>query len=517
MNAASNDSQAARRPGGLLAAEIDESLVPIIEAILQRHRAVTLDTITDILQDEEPLHDDWDQAAEDMIEDQWQKSERKKSSDHVGTRRTNDDPLRELWRVCVRFFRQAPPILLSSYNRLQFVPKRNRSILSYHLFTNEGCKAISDLVVHTVWQQDHRPFVHTLIYAANCRVGGRSNFRWLPFPDAPCPVLRSLSATLQSFDDDELPKTIHKLHIDARNAAIEEREEPSVFSDLMYGIGESTTVEKFPSKHELDLLRHNIIPFRITDVECIQKTIDAFAYSDERVSYSVKAVADAFRLLKRDEVPTRDQLRELDARACKQILRIVARPDREQPASRSGPSTRDIERVASRSRSPRPSPDISDAIIRSRHRSHSDRDSPPTSPQRSVRPRRGQATSSAQAARYSTSSRSTEISHRRSQRDPSTLMEQLASAGPGSIQHERDRAPHVGAQDRFIEELKSSVESQKTEIQNLSKRLTETDGKVERHESLIRSLQEENRVLKQQLTRYVTGTESDSPSQHSEA
>ncbi|TXB99189.1 hypothetical protein FocTR4_00012477 [Fusarium oxysporum f. sp. cubense] len=499
MNAASNDSQAARRPGGLLAAEIDESLVPIIEAILQRHRAVTLDTITDILQDEEPLHDDWDQAAEDMIEDQWQKSERKKSSDHVGTRRTNDDPLRELWRVCVRFFRQAPPILLSSYNRLQFVPKRNRSILSYHLFTNEGCKAISDLVVHTVWQQDHRPFVHTLIYAANCRVGGRTNFRWLPFPDAPCPVLRSLSATLQSFDDDELPKTIHKLHIDARNAAIEEREEPSVFSDLMYGIGESTTVEKFPSKHELDLLRHNIIPFRITDVECIQKTIDAFAYSDERVSYSVKAVADAFRLLKRDEVPTRDQLH------------------REQPASRSGPSTGDTERVASRSRSPPPSPDISDAIIRSRHRSHSDRDSPPTSPQRSVRPRRGQATSSAQVARYSTSSRSTEISHRRSQRDPSTLMEQLASAGPGSIQHERDRAPHVGAQDRFIEELKSSVESQKTEIQNLSKRLTETDGKVERHESLIRSLQEENRVFKQQLTRYVTGTESDSPSQHSEA
>ncbi|WKT48468.1 hypothetical protein QSH57_013398 [Fusarium oxysporum f. sp. vasinfectum] len=69
----------------------------------------------------------------------------------------------------------------------------------------------------------------------------------------------------------------------------------------------------------------------------------------------------------------------------------------------------------------------------------------------------------------------------------------------------------MGAQDRFIEELKSSVESQKTEIQNLSKRLTETDRKVEGHESRIRSLQEENRVLKQQLTRYVTGTQSDSP------
>ncbi|KAJ4076617.1 hypothetical protein NW761_012697 [Fusarium oxysporum] len=469
MNTTNNDPQAARRPGRPLAAEIDESLVPIIETVLQRHRAVTLDAMTDILQDGDSLiNDDWDQVDEDEIEAKWQRSERKKSSNHVGTRKKNDDPLRDLWRVCVRFFKQTPPVLLSPYNRLQFVPKieKDSAALSCLLFTKGACNAIADLILHTVWQQDHRPFIHTLIYAANCR----------------------------SFKGKELPKTVHQLHIYARNAAIEEREEPSIFSDLMYGIGESATVEKSPSMRELDLLRHNIIPFRITDVECIQKTIDAFAYSDERVSYSVKSVADAFKLLKRDEVPTRYQLR------------------REQPASRSGPSTRDTERVASRSRSPRQSPDISQALIRSRHRSHSDRDSPPTSPQRSVRPCRGQATSSAQVARYSTSFPSTEISHRRSQRHRSPLGEQFASAGPGSIQHERDRAPpHMGAQDRFIEELKSSVESQKTEIQNLSKRLTETDRKVEGHESRIRSLQEENRVLKQQLTRYVTGTQSDSP------
>lgn len=46
----------------------------------------------------------------------------------------------------------------------------------------------------------------------------------------------------------------------------------------------------------------------------------------------------------------------------------------------------------------------------------------------------------------------------------------------------------MGAQDRFIDELKPSVESQKTKIQNLSKHLTGTDGKVE---SLIRILQRE--------------------------
>ncbi|EXM26243.1 hypothetical protein V3481_013961 [Fusarium oxysporum f. sp. vasinfectum] len=122
MNTTNNDPQAARRPGRPLAAEIDESLVPIIETVLQRYRAITLDAMTDILQDGDSLiNDDWDQADEDEIEAKWQRSERKKSSDHVGTRKKNDDPLRDLWRVCVRFFKQTPPVLFSPYNRLQFV------------------------------------------------------------------------------------------------------------------------------------------------------------------------------------------------------------------------------------------------------------------------------------------------------------------------------------------------------------------------------------------------------------
>ncbi|KAG6986167.1 hypothetical protein FocnCong_v004622 [Fusarium oxysporum f. sp. conglutinans] len=422
MNTTNNDPQAARRPGRPLAAEIDESLVPIIETVLQRHRAVTLDAMTDILQDGDSLiNDDWDQVDEDEIEAKWQRSERKKSSNHVGTRKKNDDPLRDLWRVCVRFFKQTPPVLLSPYNRLQFVPKieKDSAALSCHLFTKGACNAIADLILHTVWQQDHRPFIHTLIYAANCRVGGTINFRWLPFPDAPCPVLQ--------------------------NAAIEEREEPSIFSDLMYGIGESATVEKSPSMRELDLLRHNIIPFRITDVECIQKTIDAFAYSDERAESNQPA----------DQAHPRETPNEwlVDLAALASLLIFLKRL--------FDPATDHIQTETRLLPLPR---DRSDRAV-----------------------------------------------------DKPLLLlklpgEQFASAGPGSIQHERDRAPpHMGAQDRFIEELKSSVESQKTEIQNLSKRLTETDRKVEGHESRIRSLQEENRVLKQQLTRYVTGTQSDSP------
>ncbi|PCD30473.1 hypothetical protein BFJ63_vAg11178 [Fusarium oxysporum f. sp. narcissi] len=112
---------------------------------------------------------------------------------------------------------------------------------------------------------------------------------------------------------------------------------------------------------------------------------------------------------------------------------------------------------------------------------HIPTETPPTSPQRSVRPRREPAISSAQVPGTPHPPLA-----------PKSLIEGAVCVGWTWLnQQERDRTPHMGAQDRFIDELKPSVESQKTKIQNLSKRLTGTDGKVEGHESLIRILQRE--------------------------
>ncbi|KAF4414966.1 hypothetical protein FACUT_13800 [Fusarium acutatum] len=103
-----------------------------------------------------------------------------------------------------------------------------------------------------------------------------------------------------------------------------------------------------------------------------------------------------------------------------------------------------------------------------------------------------------------TSFRSTEMSHRGSQRERSPPRRQPASYRLGSTQEGRNRAPsHAGAQDRLIKELKANFESQKTDIRNLSKRITEIDRKVEEQGGLIKTLKEENRILKQQLDLYV--------------
>ncbi|SCV54018.1 uncharacterized protein FFB14_13426 [Fusarium fujikuroi] len=119
MNSANDQAQTVKRSGRRSAADIDENLIPIAEAILRSHHSVPLHEMTDILRDGDSLiNEDWKQDDEDAIEARWQASRRKKSSDHVGTRDKNDGPLRDLWRVCVRFFKQMPPVLLSPFNRL---------------------------------------------------------------------------------------------------------------------------------------------------------------------------------------------------------------------------------------------------------------------------------------------------------------------------------------------------------------------------------------------------------------
>ncbi|KAF5644470.1 hypothetical protein F52700_2469 [Fusarium sp. NRRL 52700] len=483
MSAASDDSQHATKSDRLSVGNIDESILLIVEAILQRHRPATPDMITDILQDGDSLMNE----DEDGIQAKWQRSERKKSSDQIGTRSTDDDPLRDLWHVCIRFLKQTPPVLFSPFNRLQFVPEieDDSAVFSCHLLSEEACHAIADLIVHPVWQQDHRYFINVLLYTANLRVGGKINFRWLPLPHVDCPVLQALNARLQSMEDEQLPQTIHQLHRQVDVAAIEDRHEPSFFSDLMISISGFVNVEKSPTMRELELLRHNIIPFRITDLECIQKVLDAFAYSDERVGVGlyVKDVADALKVLRKDEEPTEDQLRELDARACKRMLRMVARPD--IYASQSEQLARTT--AARRSCSPRPSPESRSGAVRCR--------SPVRQPPTLLRPLNPISVPPASSSQV-TPSRPTEMSHWGMQHEHNPLREEPESTRPSSTQGGQNRAPsHATVQDRLLEELRASFESQKTDLRKLSR-------KVEEQGSLIKALQEDNRILKQKLDQY---------------
>ncbi|RKL48134.1 hypothetical protein BFJ70_g2491 [Fusarium oxysporum] len=83
-------------------------------------------------------------------------------------------------------------------------------------------------------------------------------------------------------------------------------------------------------------LRNGVVPFNGSDLVTMKKAIDSMASTDPRIGYPVRAAYDAFKAAKdTDDVLLRKRLREFDARACKQVLRMADRPDNRGAASLS--------------------------------------------------------------------------------------------------------------------------------------------------------------------------------------
>ncbi|KAG9498446.1 hypothetical protein J7337_009251 [Fusarium musae] len=307
--------------------------------LYEQNEKITLDTVEGIIGDAEPvIRGRWDQQSEDQMQAQWQTSLRKKSSEVIGTRGKNDFNYRELWRFCLRFLQQAPPIMLSPLNRLQFVPKRNLSLKTNHLFTLTACLDLTQLVIHPIWEQNYRRFIDTLHYAATYRVGALQNFDWTFFDEDCCPALQILNGNLMAVEGPQLPHTVHKLHVDARNVVVASGETPSVFSNLLCRIGELATVSEIPSANERAQLANGVVPFNGSDLEVMKMAIDSLAPTEPKIGYPVRAVYDAFRAARdTPDVLLRERLREFDAQT-------------QEAASQPGSSVPNPGRVARRPR-----------------------------------------------------------------------------------------------------------------------------------------------------------------------
>ncbi|KAF5538302.1 hypothetical protein FPHYL_12546 [Fusarium phyllophilum] len=357
MSAPNNNPPPPPKKAGRAKREIDDRLLESIEAIYADNAEVTLEMVDEIIGDGDPLGDEeWDQAAEDRMIARWEASSRKKSSDKVGTRGNNDDFLREVWRFSLRFMKQAPPIMLSPINGLQFIPTRQKSNfeISSDLFTQAACVTMAQLVVHPVWGGNHRPFVDALIFAALCRVDAKTNISLSLWWPAQCPVIQGLNARLAEAANtgQPLPDTLRKLHIAERETVHGRGDEPeeSIFSEALFHIGKNVVAES-ASKPEQAQLREGIVPFQGKDLNAVKKGLDDMALAVGPMPFSVDDIHAAFKFVgHRGEIPSRLQLRSLDARACKQVFRL---------SERLG-SHLDRFPIRSRSRSPRPS-DLNDS------------------------------------------------------------------------------------------------------------------------------------------------------------
>ncbi|KAF5974279.1 hypothetical protein FBULB1_7837 [Fusarium bulbicola] len=335
---ASNNNPPPKKAGRQPKIELDDRLTSFVEARYADNDRVTPEMVTQIIGDGDPVgdgNDGWDQAAEDRMIARWEESSRKKSSDKVGTRGNNDDPLREVWRFSLRFMKQAPPIMLSPINGLQFMPAHQKGssfALSCDLFTLAACGTLSKLVVHPLWSGDYRPFLDALIFAALCRVDARANIRLSLRWPRDCPVIQELNTRLEEAANthEVLPKTLDKLHVAARETVYGNgnKDQESVFSEALFRIGK-TAVAESPSAAELAQLSEGIVPFQSKDLDVIRKAIDELASTDDRIQFSVEEVHAAYKYVgHRGEIPSRQLLQSLDARACKQVFRMTERPGR---------------------------------------------------------------------------------------------------------------------------------------------------------------------------------------------
>ncbi|KAF5537032.1 hypothetical protein FNAPI_11539 [Fusarium napiforme] len=308
---------------------IPDSVLELTRTMLEQNPPVDEVTVNRILGDLQPHFDSkWTQAMEDEVQRKFQASGHPESSGAFYS--AHFRPLCELWRVSFRIFRQAPPMMLSHLNSIQFVsqlPTRNPS--SQYVFTNAACQQLSALMVHPVWQQTSRLFLEALAFAGICRLAGRRDLR-LRFnnKDKTCPALRRLNEELDSLNGDQLRLTLHEAHKEAREAALTRGDQPSAFSDLLFRIGQIAAQHQ-PSDAEEAALGNMIVPFNLQDAQVLAGAIDGMDWKDPAFAYKVTEVYEAFKH-ERDpyEMPHMSQLHDFHVRAVKQAMRIESCPDR---------------------------------------------------------------------------------------------------------------------------------------------------------------------------------------------
>ncbi|KAF4958519.1 hypothetical protein FGADI_2319 [Fusarium gaditjirri] len=306
-----------------LLARIPDNALNLARKILAQNPPVNEATVNRILGEPHPHFDnDWTRAKEDAVERKFQTAGHLQSSEMIEG--AGFKPLRELWRVSLRIFGEAPPIMLSRLSWIQFVPESPESdSRAEHVLTPQMCRELSALIVHPIWQQDSGLFVDALTFAAVCRLNVLRDLRQR-FGDKAqtCPALRRLNTELDSLDGNDLRMPLHDIHKKAREATLAEDQQPSALSDLLFQVGRIATHHR-PSAAEEELLRDIVVPFNEQDTKALKEAIDSTEWSDPGFDYKVTDVYQAFKGKRgTDDMPLMSQLRKFHVRAVKQALRI---------------------------------------------------------------------------------------------------------------------------------------------------------------------------------------------------
>ncbi|KAH7262924.1 hypothetical protein BKA59DRAFT_505944 [Fusarium tricinctum] len=271
------------------------------------------------------ITDNWAQEDEDFIQAAWDESPEKREVPRINGSRHGT--LLKLWRCHVRVLQTSPHRVISPLFNLRYQAHGNNDTTPRGTFSALFCDNLASLIVHPCWQATVERIVWALQYAVICRLDDRRNWPAVSMEvKDSCPALRSLYEELSIMGP--LPRSLHSMHISARERVLADGGVPSKHSDILHQIGEKVLarVRRRP-RVVPDMLRHmdvDVLPLTGWDVDAVIAAIDSMDFGNPDWQFPASEAYGSFKAeYDSNGGPTMSQLPEIFELTFKGMLREI--------------------------------------------------------------------------------------------------------------------------------------------------------------------------------------------------
>ncbi|VZH97563.1 unnamed protein product [Fusarium fujikuroi] len=260
---------------------------------------------------------EWSDEDKAAVAEKWEQSDIKEASSKLDS--TQYLSLFSLFKIALRVYGTTPLVLLSPYMAMRYQGVyfgSNKWIMS-----RKFCETLSKIMVHPCWDGDIKWLALALQWAVICRLDSR--------------LIQQTLDNVQGFAGRFLDISYHEIHEDERERASERGESLSIYSDILYEIGEA--VPKEPARPEADpeyntIFGRRVLPVTQWDLDILVKVVNAMEFKP-RWNYSVEDALTAWKAEKSGaELPSRDKLPLIYEITYKGIFRFLRLNDREPSA-----------------------------------------------------------------------------------------------------------------------------------------------------------------------------------------
>ncbi|KAF4950521.1 hypothetical protein FGADI_8140 [Fusarium gaditjirri] len=298
-----------------------------------------------------PKKFEWRDEDNDVIDEEWEKSEIKEMSERLNT--SQYAQLFLLFKICLRLYRTTPIALLSPICALRYQVVSKNSLSNEWIMSGTFCEKLSSIMVHPCWKENIDSLALALRWTVICRLDSRSP--WAASVKFSCPVIQRVQDRIISYGDRPLEISYHEMHKAERERASDRGESLSTLSEILFEVGEAVPkcnkVKPNAEPKYNHIFGWSVLPVTVWDLRVLAQVVDSMEFKPEW-NYSVEDALNAWKAENSGpELPPQDKLSLIYAISHKSVfrhLRLVAR----QITSVQGTDTDDDQSQSSNPLSP---------------------------------------------------------------------------------------------------------------------------------------------------------------------